>query len=461
MNTIAPTLPFYSTNGQSPAVDLRGALLGGQAPDRGLYLPESFPQLAPGRIAAFHDLTYAQIATEILGKYTGGILEHDELAAICEDAYNYPVPVEHVYDRVHVLRLDRGPTASFKDFAARMMARLIGRFIREQNAELTILTATSGDTGSAVASAFHGVEGIRVLVLFPIDEVSLRQRKQMTTLGGNIATLAIDGKFDDCQAMVKRAFADPDLAALPLSSANSINIGRLLPQSVYYFYAASRVAKLEGDSQEPVVFSIPSGNWGNMMGCVIARKMGLPLRRIVVPVNANDEVPTFLKTEVYAKIEPSRACISNAMNVGHPSNLARLVALYGGWLDEAGTLHKAPDFDALRRDLHATSVSDEATRATLKEAWTKHHLLLEPHGAVGWRGLMDYLTIEDPAAQQLPAVSVETAHPAKFPDEIEQLLGFSPEVPETLAALENLKETYGSMGADYGAFKDHLLKNYS
>ena len=452
---------FHSTNGQAPAVDLKGALLGGQAPDRGLYLPDAFPRLTPERIAAFRDMTYAQIATEILSEYTGGILDRETLAAICADAYNFPVPVEPVYDRVHVLRLDRGPTASFKDFAARMMARLIGRFIREQGGELTILTATSGDTGSAVASAFHGVEGIRVLVLFPIDEVSLRQRKQMTTLGGNIATLAIDGKFDDCQAMVKRAFADPDLAHLPLSSANSINIGRLLPQSVYYFYAASRVAGLKDGAQEPVVFAVPSGNWGNMMGCMIAGRMGLPLHRVVVPVNANDEVPTFLQTEIYAKIEPSKACISNAMNVGHPSNLARLVALYGGWLDETGNLHKAPDFDAMRRDLFATSVSDDQTRATIREAWERHKLLLEPHGAVGWRGLMDYLESEGAAANGIPAISVETAHPAKFPDEIEQLLGFSPEVPENLAALEGLQENYGSMGADYAAFKNHLQKHYS
>ena len=260
------SLQFSSTNGQAPSVDIKDALLTGQAPDRGLYLPERFPTLPVDRIAAFRDKPYAEIAFEVLWQYTAGTIDQPALRSICEDAYDFEVPVEHVYDRVHVLRLDRGPTASFKDFAARIMARLIGRFLREEERELTILTATSGDTGSAVANAFHGVDGIRVLVLFPIAEVSDRQRKQMTTLRDNIRSIALDGKFDDCQALVKRAFADPTLAGLSLSSANSINIGRLLPQSVYYFYAASQVA----DEGEPLVLAVPSGNFGNMMGAVVA-----------------------------------------------------------------------------------------------------------------------------------------------------------------------------------------------
>jgi len=240
-----PTLRFHSTNGQSPAVNLREALLIGQAPDRGLYLPERFPTFTANERAAFTALPYHEIAFRVLARFTAGILPEDDLAALCRDAYDFPVPLEPVrgLDRVHVLRLDQGPTCSFKDFAARMMARLIGRFVRETGRPLTILTATSGDTGSAVASAFHGVDGVRVIVLFPVREVSDRQRKQMTTLRGNIRTVAVDGKFDDCQALVKRAFADPALSHLPLSSANSINIGRLLPQSVYYFYAAARLAE--------------------------------------------------------------------------------------------------------------------------------------------------------------------------------------------------------------------------
>jgi len=246
---------FYSTNRQAPKADLKKALLDGQSPDRGLYMPEAFPKLSSKQIAAFREKSYPDIAFEVLRQFTDSIVGDDVLGALCEEAYDYDVPLENVYGRVHVMRLDRGPTASFKDFAARMMARLLGRFVREDGRELTILTATSGDTGSAVASAFHDVEGIRVLVLFPFEEVSDRQRKQMTTLGENIRTIAVDGKFDDCQAMVKRAFADPHLAALSLSSANSINIGRLLPQTVYYFYAASRLA----EPGEAMVIVTPSG----------------------------------------------------------------------------------------------------------------------------------------------------------------------------------------------------------
>jgi threonine synthase len=270
-----------------------------------------------------------------------------------------------------------------------------------------------------------------------------------------VRTVAIDGKFDDCQAMVKRSFADPELRHIPLSSANSINIGRLLPQSVYYFYAASRLAK----PGEPIVFVVPSGNFGDMMGAVMAGQMGLPIRKLVVPVNGNDEFPRFLGTGGYQKIEPSRNCLSNAMNVGHPSNLARLVAIYGGRMDETGALHRAPDMGAMRRDLFSSSVSDEQTRATIKEAWQQHQLLLEPHGAVGWRGFLDYLAVEP--LNGAPAVVLETAHPAKFPDEIERILGFSPEVPPTLAALDRLPEDYDRMEVDYEAFREYLIARHA
>ncbi len=429
---------FVSTNGRAPAVNLRDALLVGQAPDRGLYLPDKFPKLSSNEIAAFARLPYHEIAFRILSRYTDGIIEADALAAICRDAYNFDVPLEKVYDRVHVLRLDRGPTASFKDFAARLMARLFGHFLRETGQHATILTATSGDTGSAVAHAFHNVPGVRVFVLFPFGEVSVRQRKLMTTLAENVRTIAIDGKFDDCQAMVKRAFADPELKHIPLSSANSINIGRLLPQSVYYFYAASRIAK----PGEPIVFSVPSGNFGDMMGAIVARQMGLPIKKLITPVNDNDAFPRFLETGNYQKIVPSRNSLSNAMNVGHPSNLARLVAVYGGQMDETGKIHRAPDLAAMRRDIFSSSVSDERTRATIQEAWKQHKLLLEPHGAVAWRGFLDWLAVEPLSGA--PAVVLETAHPAKFPEEIEKTLGFSPEVPSAIAAAEKLPEDYDS-----------------
>jgi threonine synthase len=445
---------FRSTNGQSPAIDLRGAFHAGLAPDRGLYLPEKFPQLARDEITAFAELPYHEIAFRVLSKFTDGIISDRDLAAMCRDAYSFPIPLEKVYDRVFLMRLDQGPTASFKDFAAQMMARMFGHFLHEDGGRVTILTATSGDTGSAVAHAFHGVPGVRVIVLFPMAEVSESQRKLMTTLRDNVRTIAIDGKFDDCQAMVKRAFADPDLRHIPLSSANSINIGRLLPQSVYYFYAASRLAK----PGEPIVFSIPSGNFGDAMGAVIAREMGLPVKKLVVPVNDNDAFPRFLASGVYVKVVPSRNSLSNAMNVGHPSNLARLVAIYGGQMDETGRLHQQPDLDAMRRDLFSSSVSDDRTRAALKNFWDKYRLLLEPHGAVAWQGFLDWQAVE--SLGNAPAVIVETANPAKFPEEIQKMMSWEPDIPPKMEAALKLPEDFDRMDADYERFKAHLMQKH-
>jgi threonine synthase len=448
-------LLFRSTNGQSPAVNLRDAMLIGQAPDRGLYFPEKFPRLTPEEIAAFAQLPYHEIAFRVLSRFTEGVIPDEALAAMCREAYDFVIPLEKTYDRVHVMRLDQGPTASFKDFAAQMMARLFGHFLRETGQQLTILTATSGDTGAAVAHAFHNIPGVRVIVLFPFDEVSRSQRKMMTTLADNVRTVAIDGKFDDCQAMVKRAFADPALQHIPLSSANSINIGRLLPQSVYYFYAASRVA----EAGEPVVFSVPSGNFGDMMGAVVARQMGLPIRKLVVPVNSNDAFPRFLETGHYEKIVPSRNAVSNAMNVGHPSNLARLVAVYGGRMDETGKIHQMPDLAAMRREVFSSSVSDERTRDTIREVWNKYELLLEAHGAVAWRGFLDWLQVE-PMGDE-PVVVLETANPAKFPEEIEKTIGFSPDVPAPMEAMNQMPEDFDRMGANYDEFKAYLAAIHS
>ncbi len=448
-------LLFRSTNGQSPAVNLREAFLRGLAPDGGLYLPEKFPKLAPEEMAAFAKLPYHEIAFRVLSKYTQDIIPDADLAAMCRAAYNFPVPLEIVNVRIFLMRLDQGPTASFKDFAAQMMARMFGRFLREEGRQVTILTATSGDTGSAVAHAFHKIPGVRVIVLFPHDEVSVSQRKLMTTLKDNIRTVAVDGKFDDCQAMVKRAFSDPDLKHIPLSSANSINIGRLLPQSVYYFYAASRVA-LAG---EPVVFSVPSGNFGNTMGAVVAREMGLPVRKIIASVNDNDAFPKFLASGNYQKISPSRNSISNAMNVGHPSNLARLVSVYGGQMDETGKIHQQPYLAAMRRDIFSSSVSDARTVAGVREFWDHFQLLLEPHGAVAWQGYQDWAATE-PLGNS-PAVLVETANPAKFPGEVEKVVGWSPDVPTNMQASLQLPEDFDRMGADYATFRDYLLAKHA
>ena len=446
---------FRSTNGTVDGYGLGRALLTGMAPDKGLFMPERIPTFGDGELAALVGRRYPEVAFDVLSRYAAGEFGDDELREVCEDAYDYAVPVDNIVDRHHVLRLDQGPTASFKDFAARMMGRLLGRLVSRGHGSLVILTATSGDTGSAVAQAFHGVPGISMVVLFPIDEVSDRQRKQMTTVGGNVTTYGVDGKFDDCQAMVKRAFSDPDVGHIPLSSANSINIGRLLPQSVYYTYAYLQLADVA--AREPVTFVVPCGNFGNLMGGLLAREMGLPVERFVVATNANDEVPIFFDTSQYAKIEPSRVCISNAMNVGHPSNLARLVDLYGGHLDEVGMLHRVPDMERIHRDMWAVSIDDAETRKTIADTWTDHRAMLEPHGAVGWAGLLRYRAAGGLAADDL-AISLETAHPAKFPDELIAQTGVDPELPPSLAGLEGLPETYGSLDVDYPAFRDELRR---
>ena len=436
-------------------MDLAQALLQGQAGDKGLFMPRPIPTMPRDLLKRARTLAYPELAASVLGLYTEGVFPPDALREICADAYDFDVPLERVDGTRHLLRLDRGPTASFKDFAARFMGRALGRLVRERGQELLIITATSGDTGSAVANAFLGVAGIRVVVLFPIHEVSERQRRQMTTLGGNITTLALETKFDDCQALAKQAFADPDLAGLNLSSANSINIGRLLPQAVYYVYAAARLADVAGG--EKVVISVPSGNFGDLMGGLLASRMGLGVLRFVVATNANDEVPRFLATGRYEKVVPSRKCISNAMNVGHPSNFARVVDLYGGTMDEQGTVLAPPDLARMRRELFGVSVDDAATRRTIVETYRRHRTILEPHGAVAWAGLEHYLE-DDPEHGDATAISLETAHPAKFPEEIRALIQVEPEAPQSLQGLDQRTEHYREMASDYRAFKDFLRR---
>ncbi len=441
---------FHSTNHQDLDKSLGHALLNGQAADKGLFMPEPIPQFTAQDWRRLAQCSYPELAYEVLSRYVDDEFSAEELLGLCHDAYDYPVPLERVTERRYVMRLDQGPTASFKDFAARMMGRMLGRLVKPGEPPLVILTATSGDTGSAVAQAFAGVPNIHVVVLFPVDEVSDRQRKQMTTIGGNVRTIGVRGKFDDCQAMVKRAFTDPVVSGIRFSSANSINIGRLLPQSVYTMYAWLRLARV--DQGEPMIVSVPSGNFGNLCGSLLAKHGGLPVERFVVSTNANDEVPIFFETSDYHKIEPSRVCISNAMNVGHPSNLARLVSLYGGHIDEVGRLVTVPDMDAIRRDMWATSVSDADTRACIARTWTEHGVMLEPHGAVGWAGLERYFAAGLAPADAV-AVSMETAHPAKFPDEIRSLTGIDPEVPPSLARIEQLAEEYPTIDVDYELFR--------
>jgi threonine synthase len=454
------SLLFYSTNLLAENVTFGQALLKGQAPDRGLYLPVSIPEISPADISHYSRLTYDEIAYDIIRRFLTGDMDDAVLRSLALDAYDFPVPIEKVFGRKYVMRLDQGPTASFKDFAARMMARLMQHYLKAENRKLLILTATSGDTGSAVANAFYGLDNIRVVVLFPRSEVTTRQRKQMTTLGKNVYVLALDAKFDDCQTLVKKAFADPALDHLDLSSANSINIGRLVPQIVYYFYAYAQL-RLENHPEKAVI-AVPSGNFGDMMGGVLAMKMGLPVRKLIIATNENDEFPRYLYSGKYDIIEPSRNCISSAMNVGHPSNLARLVAIFGGVMDEKGVIHKPANMELMRRDLFAVSISDTQTRQTITEAYKKHGLLLEPHGAVGWAGLLEFLK-QNPgynSPDQL-CITLETAHPAKFPEEIHRLIGIDPPLPASLMGLDDKKEIYGDLPNNYAEFRAYLLRNFN
>jgi threonine synthase len=388
----------------------------------------------------------------------GREIGENDLAGLCRDAYYFDVPLEKVHGRNYIMRLDQGPTASFKDFAARMMSRLMQHFVSLSKRHLTILTATSGDTGSAVANAFYGLKNINVIILFPANEVTAMQRKQMTTLDGNISVISVDGKFDDCQRLVKKAFVDPSLSGVPLSSANSINIGRLLPQSVYYFYAWSRLA---GNVDEKAVFSVPSGNFGNLMGGLIAREMGLPVEKFILATNDNNEVPEFLRTGIYKSIVPSVNCISSAMNVGHPSNLSRIVALYGGIMDESGLILKNPDMKRMQNELFGVSVSDDKTREVIEEVFRKYRILLEPHGAIAWQGVDEYLKYNNlnHSGNRL-IISLETAHPAKFPEELRQIIKIDPPLPDSLAGIDTKAENYITLENNYELLRQFILKHY-
>jgi len=388
---------------------------------------------------ALRDKPYWQAALLVSRAFLSDEFPFAVLEAIVKDAYNFPVPLEAVYPRAFVLRLDQGPTASFKDFAARMMARLMSN-CRPPGERLNILVATSGDTGSAVGEAYKGVSGIDVTILYPAGEVSLMQKKQLDTIGGNVQAICVEGKFDDCQNLVKEAFADRELARFNLSSANSINFGRILPQIVYYVYA---YAQLAGAGEE-VIFSVPSGNFGDALGCEYARRMGLPVARLIMPTNENDEFPLFLETGIYRKVSPSRACISNAMNVGHPSNLARFFELYGGTVDRAGVVHRYPDLDEMRRRIFSVSVTDDETRRMIKSVYERYHVIL---------GLEAYFR---KTGDSRLAICLETAHPAKFPEEIKSLLDIDPELPESMKGLVHREGSAVNLSKDFASFKKYL-----
>lgn len=423
-------IAYISTNGESES-SFTEAMLHGLAPDKGLFVPQSMPLFSKEEIKLMGYLTYAQLAFVVMRLFVD--IDDERLKQMCEDAYNFGLPIEQ-HENLSIARLDQGPSASFKDFGVRLLAQMMDYITEKENRKIIILTATSGDTGSAVATAFHCKENTKAVILMPAEEITTRQRRQMTTLGGNIIAVLIKGKFDDCQSLVKGAFAEVD----GLSSANSINIGRLLPQIVYYFYVYCRT------NTDMIV--VPSGNFGNLVSGAMSKRMGLPVK-FIAAVNENDEVPQFLETGKYQPVIPSKKCISNAMNVGNPSNLARLIWLYGGIMTEGGELIKMPDMEKLKGDILSVSVTDDETRQAMKRAYEKG-IVLEPHGAVGW------MAIEKLKNNNLGNVTLlETAHPAKFPEELDAL-GISYEVPVTLSEIDESEENYITMEPNLDALKN-------
>jgi threonine synthase len=430
---------YYSTRHQADNATLQQAVLRGLAPDGGLYMPSKIESLPAAFYGAAPGMSFHAIALRMAEALLGDDVPVAILERIVEESFDFEVPVLPLEPDTFVLELFHGPTLAFKDFAARFMARLMGYFVAGSSRELHILVATSGDTGSAVAHGFRGVEGIRVHVLFPKGRVSAVQEAQLTTAGGNVAALEVEGSFDDCQALVKSAFLDLDVrAALNLSSANSINIARLFPQSFYYCWAWSRVS----EGVRPVVISVPCGNFGNLTAGLIARRMGLPVSRFIAATNVNDSVPVYLQTREW-RTRPVVATISNAMDVASPSNWERILDLYSRDADRLGT------------DLTGWAFDDDATRGAIREVRGRYGYVADPHGAIGWLGLERYRA---GAGRDAVGVFLETAHPAKFPDVVEKELGISVEIPaqakEALAAPKRAIR----MPARFDDFKQYLLQ---
>ncbi len=441
---------YYSTAGKAPVKDFHEALFLGQPPDGGLYMPTQIPSLDIEEIDDLKGRPYREVALAVLSKFLHQEIPKAELEKITFDAYNFEVPIENIHDRRHIIRLDQGPTASFKDFAARFMARTMQFFQQTEDTGRVILVATSGDTGSAIANAFLDLEGFRVVVTYPKHEVSERQARQMNTLGGNIMALSCDTKFDQLQANAFRAFEDPDLSGLRLTSANSINWCRLMPQIGYHFYSYTALNPEKG---EPIVDAVASGNFGNVTADFIARRMGKPVSRILVTTNENDEFPGFLETGIYRPIRPSHACLSNAMNVGNPSNMRRLFDLYNGRIDRDGVVHKMPDLAALRKHAEGISISDSLTRLTIQRVYETYGVLLEPHGAVSWAALHRYLSYKK---EEPLCIATETAHPGKFPEALRDI-GVEPELPESMKGLDEKEQKFTELSGDYETLKEFLL----
>ena len=423
---------YFSTNKRSAGVGFKEALFHGLAPDKGLYFPESIPEFD---LAFFRsEMTYCELASTLILPFVSEDISSTDLIKITESAFTFEIPLISLTADVQVLELFHGPTLAFKDFAARFMARCMEHLLAE---EITILVATSGDTGSAVANSFFGLDGIRVAILYPAGRVSPIQEKQLTTYGGNVTALEVQGNFDDCQHMVKEAFSDESIIQRrPLSSANSINIARLLPQSVYYAWAWKQT-----NTDLPIVFSVPSGNFGNLTGGILAEKMGLPVESFIAATNANDVFPKYLQSGVF-KAQPSKQTISNAMDVGKPSNLDRIKKIYNS------------SVNAIREDIVSWGFQDDETQNAIRNTMARYDYLIDPHTAVGLLGLEKY---RQEKKEHHTGIVLATAHPGKFADVIEPIVGEKVVVPLQLQKAMEKEKNSITIPAHYSYLKDFLI----
>ena len=438
---------YYSTNGRAPQATLREAVERGLAPDRGLYMPDHIQQLPASFFDRIDQLTFQEMSFEVARAFFGGDVDDASLKRIVTDTLVFETPLRRVEEGIYSLELFHGPTLAFKDVGARFMARLLQYFIHKDcegrpmaGGEVNVLVATSGDTGSAVANGFLGVDGIHVYVLYPKGKVSRIQESQFTTLGRNITALEVDGVFDDCQALVKNAFMDGELNAhMTLTSANSINVARFLPQAFYYFNAYAqlkRVAAVADPSN--LVVCVPSGNFGNITAGLFAKRMGLPVKRFVAANNANDIFYNYLQTGQYCP-QPSKQTLANAMDVGDPSNFARILDLYANqWAD-------------IKADISGATYTDDRIREAMRQCYEATGYVLDPHGACGWRALKELLQPSE------VGVFLETAHPAKFKEKVDDILGTDIAIPERLQAFMRGKKQSVEMANDFDAFKSFLM----
>jgi len=433
-------MKYYSTNGKAPIADLHKAVVKGLAEDRGLYMPERINKLPQAFFDNIEKMSFQEIAYTVASAFFGEDVDPDALHDIVYDTLSFDCPVVQVKDNIYTLELFHGPTLAFKDVGARFMARLLQYFIRQEqgNQQVNVLVATSGDTGSAVANGFLGVDGIHVYVLYPKGKVSPIQECQFTTLGKNITAIEVDGVFDDCQALVKSAFMDTELNQhMKLTSANSINVARFLPQAFYYFNAYARMK--EQGKADNLVMCVPSGNFGNICAALFGHQMGLPIKRFIAANNANDIFYKYLQTGKYEP-KPSKQTLANAMDVGDPSNFARIYDLYGKSHERITSL------------ISGATYTDDQIRQTMRACYEDTKYILDPHGACGYQALADGLHSDE------VGVFCETAHPAKFKEKVDEILGIDVEIPERLANFMKGQKQSVPMTKVFADFKQYLMK---